>query len=441
MRLNLILLVTFLTGLLLPGMTYALERPVADTIGLRVYFRQGYATPEYNYRENGVRMQAFVSALKTILEDPTRNLKTIHVVAGCSPEGSAAANRRLSAKRASNVAAYLRSSLTLPDSLLQVESLGVDWQGLIELVEISDMRHREEVLALLRNTPEWIVRDGRVVDGRMHRLGMLHGGRPYWYMYEHIYPELRHSGVSVVSIIERSSESRSGADSVSAYVQPATSVEIPVENILATSLVEDSVASATELPQPVSSLPAPKKLKSICFLGLKTNLLYDAALVPNIGIEFFCGRNWSVGADWMYSWWNKPRGDFFWRTYGGDVEIRRWFGRTAHEAPLTGHHIGFYGQMTTFDFALGRNGVLADRWSWGAGVSYGYSHPVGRRLNLDFTIGVGYFGGEYKKYRHIDDCYVWQSTHRLRWFGPTKAEISLVWLPWRGRNGQKGGAR
>ena len=71
----------------------------------------------------------------------------------------------------------------------------------------------------------------------------------------------------------------------------------------------------------------------------------------------------------------------------------------------------------------------------------GYSHPVGRRLNLDFTIGVGYFGGKYKKYRHIDDCYVWQSTHRLRWFGPTKAEISLVWLPWRGRNGQKGGAR
>ena len=81
------------------------------------------------------------------------------------------------------------------------------------------------------------------------------------------------------------------------------------------------------------------------------------------------------------------------------------------------------------------------RWSWGAGISYGYSHPVGRRLNLDFTIGVGYFGGKYKKYRHIDDCYVWQSTHRLRWFGPTKAEISLVWLPWRGRNGQKGGAR
>lgn len=194
MRLNLILLVTSLAGLLLPGMSYAHKQPVSDTLALRVYFRQGYAAPESDYRANGERMQAFVSALKTIQEDPTRRLKTIHVAAGCSPEGTAAANRRLSAKRVSNVAAYLRSHLALPDSLVQERSLGIDWQGLIELVEVSDMRHRDEVLALLRNTPEWIVRNGQVVDGRMRRLGMLHGGRPYWYMYEHLFPGIAQFG-------------------------------------------------------------------------------------------------------------------------------------------------------------------------------------------------------------------------------------------------------
>lgn len=148
MRLNLILLVISLTGLVLPGMSYALEQPVSDTLALRIYFRQGYAAPESDYRENGVRMEAFATALKTIQEDPTRRLKTIHVAAGCSPEGTTAANRRLSAKRVSNVAAYLRSHLALPDSLVQERSLGIDWQGLIELVEVSDMRHRDEVLAL-----------------------------------------------------------------------------------------------------------------------------------------------------------------------------------------------------------------------------------------------------------------------------------------------------
>ena len=83
MRLNLILLVISLTGLVLPGMSYALEQPVSDTLALRIYFRQGYAAPESDYRENGVRMEAFATALKTIQEDPTRRLKTIHVAAGC----------------------------------------------------------------------------------------------------------------------------------------------------------------------------------------------------------------------------------------------------------------------------------------------------------------------------------------------------------------------
>jgi hypothetical protein len=65
---------------------------------------------------------------------------------------------------------------------------------------------------------------------------------------------LRNSGVSVVSVIERLPE----ADSVFASVQPATPVEMPVEDAPATSLLADSVASATELPAAVSVSSAPK---------------------------------------------------------------------------------------------------------------------------------------------------------------------------------------
>ena len=153
--------------------------------------------PESDYRANGERMQAFVSALKTIQEDPNTALENDscrrRVLARKAPQQPTAVFPQ---NACLNVAAYLRSHLALPDSLVQERSLGIDWQGLIELVEVSDMRHRDEVLALLRNTPEWIVRNGQVVDGRMRRLGMLHGGRPYWYMYEHLFPELRNSGVS-----------------------------------------------------------------------------------------------------------------------------------------------------------------------------------------------------------------------------------------------------
>ena len=60
-------------------------------------------------------------------------------------------------------------------------------------------------------------------------------------------------------------------------------------------------------------------------------------------------------------------------------------------------------------------------------------------LNLDFVIGVGYWGGEYHKYDPVDGCYVWKETLQRHWFGPTKAEVSLVWLLGRGNHNEKGG--
>lgn len=114
----------------------------------------------------------------------------------------------------------------------------------------------------------------------------------------------------------------------------------------------------------------------------------------------------------------------------------------AAEKPQKGHHIGLYGQMLTYDFELGGEGVLADKWTYGCGVSYGYSLPVARRLNIDFTAGVGYLHGLYKKYLPVDNHYVWQSTHKRSCIFPTKVEISLVWLignenPTRKRGGRR----
>ena len=86
----------------------------------------------------------------------------------------------------------------------------------------------------------------------------------------------------------------------------------------------------------------------------------------------------------------------------------------------------------------GRN--LWDRCNWMAGIEYGYSLPIARRLNLDFTLGLGYLEGKLIEYVPEDNHYVWQKTKKLHWFGPTKAEISLVWLIGCGNeNNRKGG--
>ena len=163
-------------------------------------------------------------------------------------------------------------------------------------------------------------------------------------------------------------------------------------------------------------------------VGLKTNLLYDAAVVPNLGLEFYLGKRWSLVGNWMHSWWHSDPDYFCWRTYGGDIALRRWFGKASKRKALTGHHVGLYGQMLTYDFLMGQDGILADDWNWAAGLEYGYSAHLSRRLNLDFTVGAGYHWGEYDEYIPLDGHYVWQATKRRRFIGPTKIEISLVWL-------------
>ena len=90
---------------------------------------------------------------------------------------------------------------------------------------------------------------------------------------------------------------------------------------------------------------------------------------------------------------------------------------------------------------MGGKGYLGDKWSYGGGVAYGYSLPVGHRFNVDFTLGIGYLGGSYKEYIPLDGHYVWQTTKNRRWFGPTKAGISLVWLIGRGNYSRKKGGR
>lgn len=187
---------------------------------------------------------------------------------------------------------------------------------------------------------------------------------------------------------------------------------------------------------------SPSECASQFRMSVQTNVLYDLLLIPNIGAEFYLGNNFSVDANWHYAWWKNDKKAWYWRTYGGDLAARWWFGKRAKAQPLSGHHVGLYGQIITYDFELGGRGFLADRWSWTAGVEYGYSLPITTRMNLDFTVGVGYHSGEFYEYLPIDGCYVWQATKHRQYIGPTKCEVSLVWLiGCDNYNREKGGKR
>lgn len=204
---------------------------------------------------------------------------------------------------------------------------------------------------------------------------------------------------------------------------------------------QDSCVSISHL----QDLPSERDGWNLCGrLFATTNMLYDALLTPNIGVGMSIGDRVTLLVDWMYARWSNHDRRLYWRIYGGDVEARCRIGARVKGSPLGGHHIGVYGSMACYDFQGGRShiGVLSDIWNYAAGISYTYSLPVSTHFNIDFNLGVGYLWGRYKKHIPIDDCDVWLSTHKMSWFGPTRAGVTLVWLIGNQvKNSKKGGSR
>ena len=373
---------------------------------VRIYFHQGKTSIDHELFGNGSALDRISRHVLSTRRDIFFVIRKVKVVGGASPEGCIALNRWLSEARADSLFNYVNRYCPFSGVPMVSEFLGRDWNGLLSLAEATkSLPCREETLALLREIASE-TRTEAFDECDIYKLERLCGGVPYRYMYRHLFPRLRSSKIYVW------------------YESLPQSVIVP--SFAPLQIPETSCPTAL---LPIPSSPAlPEKSHVPFYMGIKSNLLYDALLVPNIGLEFYLGKSWSLAGNWMYSWWKSDRRHNYWRIYGGDLEIRRWFGKKAKRKPLTGHHMGLYGQIVTYDFELGGRGYLGDRWSYGVGIDYGYSLPVSRRFSIDFTLGVGYLGGKYKEYMPIDDHYVWQVTKRRRWFGPTKAEVVLVWL-------------
>lgn len=382
-----------------------------------INFRQNIHTLDIDMFGNRKNLDEILESMKRNASDTSVYLRRIIVVGGASPEGSIKRNKELSERRAATLFSYLASRVNLPDSLKATTFLGRDWEGLIRRVEADTLTpYREDCLRQLYKIYTELSHDPKLEDAGLKELRTMHGGACWKYMYQHHFPPLRASKIQLW--YEKH--------------HPVPVIPDPEINLIPVTVrgFNDNLRPKYEFDTIVPEVCRP------FYMAIKTNMLYDAALVPNIGAEFYLGKRWSVAANWKYSWWKTDRKHWYWRTYGGDFEIRKWFGKLSKEKPLQGHHLGAYALATTYDYETGGTGYIGgrpggdiwDKCDWGVGLSYGYSIPVRRRLNIDFTLGVGYFAGYYYEYKPIDNCYVWQATKKHKYFGPTKAEISLVWL-------------
>ena len=380
---------------------------------VKVHFRVSDTHIDRAFCGNGATLDSIFRKLETdslLYDGPTHRLVSVKVTGAASPEGSIQFNKTLSEKRAEAIFNEFRSKGLFSDSITSFNFIGRDWKGLQKEVEADGkVPFQGDVLTLIER-----INGSNPPAHPLAELKSLHGGTSYHYLLENLFPDLRASRLTVE------------------YERLFPAIKIPAFPLESPELIADLDGDILPLPVALGSV---KQCRPF-YMALKTNMLYDALLLPNIGAEFYVGKNISLTADWMYGWWDRDRTHYYWRAYGGNIGARWWFGKKAHKKPLTGHHLGLFAGVITYDFELGKGGIMGgvprgtlwDRCNFISGLEYGYSLPVTRRLNIDFSLAFGYMGGKYLKYEPKYGFYIWQSTHRLNWFGPTKAEISLVWL-------------
>ena len=168
-------------------------------------------------------------------------------------------------------------------------------------------------------------------------------------------------------------------------------------------------------------------------VGIKTNLISDAILSPNLGVEIGLAPKWTLDLSGQLNLW--PINDHKWKHWLAQPEARYWFCERFMQSFLGFHVLGGQfnvGNIDTNINFLGSNfSKLKDRryegWAAGVGVAYGYAWAFAKHFNLEFEIGVGYVYLDYKKYS-CGECSKLLGKSHHNYFGPTKAAINFEYL-------------
>lgn len=205
----------------------------------------------------------------------------------------------------------------------------------------------------------------------------------------------------------------------------------------------DSNTNTTDEDTNENDEPAPSSVNKLKekkpVIAIKTNILFDAALIPNIEIEIPIGKRWSVNTEYMFPWWLSKDNSKAMQMLSGGLEGRLWLGNRNRRNILCGHFLGLYAGGGMYDLRNNSKGYQGEFYI-ASGISYGYGLGLGRSFNLEFSLGIGYMVTHYRHYYCKEDNSIlaWQNDGKYTWIGPTKAKVSLVWLIGN-RNKNKGG--
>lgn len=167
-----------------PFKIYADERENA----LIVYYHTGRHDLVPDYMDNGHTLATLANVIKRIMEAGDSRVERVVIAGFASPEGNFTLNNRLAFERAATIKRYLMDKTGVADPRIELFNGAEDWRGLREMVALSDLPEKQQVLDIIDNTPVW---DNRADTGRQAELMRLNGGRTYRYLLNEYFPYLR----------------------------------------------------------------------------------------------------------------------------------------------------------------------------------------------------------------------------------------------------------
>lgn len=395
-----------------------------DSTSVNSYYREGTAFIQFPvgksvidvaFGNNAEELGKIRGNLDLIKQQEAVEITRVIITGYGSPDGGYSINERLSVERAQAMIDFMKnaySSYFTDKTQFEISSIPEDWDGLRKLVE-EDGYLTEDKKIQVYNVIDFF----SDVDARDAELVKIDDGKTYRYMLNNLYPRLRRVYWRIDFRIDETVLHQI-ADTVH------TVVELPGDTVAYSSYVNKPVVK--EVKEPKKIIPYRPTF------SLKTNLLYWAALTPNLTAEVYFADKHSFAVEAGYGNWkiNNATKDWKYAILMATGEYRYWIDDTSK-----GHFVGVNGGWGKYNFRTTSqdvHGTGDQGYAYGGGILYGYALPVTRFFNVEFAIGVGYLrvdNVEYIKYKkpNGERVFLHNRDRHTNYVGPTKGSISLVY--------------
>lgn len=380
-------------------------------------------------RNNKMELDSMLRSIRRVQADKRVKITKYKLKGYASPEGPYDNNVRLAKGRTERLREFVVDRWGVPEEQIEISYEPEDWKGFRDyMVEKHDsFPHADEIIA--------------IIDTEMEpdpKLALIQKRYPVEYkkILKDNFPPLRRTDYSIeYEWVERFM--REGKAEYDTIVRPAL--------ITDNDSLEDNVLTYRRPTRP--------------WLALKTNLLGDLLLTPNVELEvpFGVDSRWSLMVEDWFPWFLHNKGSgmrlgkyiapgSFMSTSSYELwtigaELRYWFSPACRQLrpTLTGSFLGAYCASGKYDWEWDGSGDQGEFIS--AGITYGHSWVLSRCWNFELSATVGAVWGPRRHYNSQfgDTHLIWQYNDNIFYIGPTKLKASIVWLIPSLRK-QKGGA-